>query len=50
MQFCGYPLFHWDLVGCLGLNKKKKKKKISSSSLKGGYQAWSDLMDGGPKQ
>ena len=27
MQFCGYPLFKWDLVGCLGLNTKKTEKK-----------------------
>ena len=27
IQFCGYPSFKWDLVGCLGLNTKKNEKK-----------------------
>ena len=27
MQFCGYPLFKWDLVGCLDLNTNKNEKK-----------------------
>ena len=27
MQFCGYPSFKWDLVGCLGLNTMKNEKK-----------------------
>ena len=35
MQFCGYPLFKWDLVGCLGLNTKKNEKKTSSNSFIG---------------
>ena len=35
MQFSGYALFKWDLVGCLGLNTKKSEKKHSPNSLKG---------------
>ena len=26
MQFCGYPSFKWDLVGCLGLNEPRHDK------------------------
>ena len=34
MQFCGYPTFKWDLVGCLGLNRRMEN--ISSIFLKEG--------------
>ena len=38
MQFYGYPLFKWDLVGCCGLNIKKKEKKAFPILLKGALQ------------
>ena len=59
MQFCGYPSFRWDLMGCLDLDTKKNENKISSNSLKGKSVEkkrvmWvvglTDLTGGGPKK
>ena len=33
MQFCGYPSFKWDLVGCLGLNELRHDKTNNPPSL-----------------
>ena len=59
MQFCGYPSFRWDLMGCLDLNTKKNEKKNVFQFFKRGVSRkkrvmWVvgliDLTGGGPKK
>ena len=47
MQFCGYPLFKWDLVGCWGLIAKKNEKKNYSISLEGALRKQMSYVGGG---